>query len=140
MELLPLSLTSPSPGWMGGVVVWCRLSCIHEEVAQGLGLANDSPCVNPARAARAVGAFPAIGDAKLDLGPPREWHVSETGRDGHDGSAGQPVRTIEFAVDQHTLFADPLYRDSAARNFRLDARSPNRGAGADGATIGAALD
>jgi hypothetical protein len=47
----------------------------------------------------------------------------------------------EFSgLDQHTLFADPLYRDSATRDFRLDAKSPNRGAGADGATIGAASD
>jgi hypothetical protein len=42
--------------------------------------------------------------------------------------------------DRHTLFADPLYRDSAAWDFRLDAKSPNRGAGADGATIGAPTD
>lgn len=47
----------------------------------------------------------------------------------------------EFSgLDRHTLFADPLYRDSAARDFRLDAKSPNRGAGADGATIGAPGD
>jgi hypothetical protein len=44
----------------------------------------------------------------------------------------------EFSgLDRHTLFADPLYRDSASRDFRLDAKSPNRGAGADNATIGA---
>ncbi len=47
----------------------------------------------------------------------------------------------EFSgLDRHTLFADPLYRDSAARDFRLEASSPNRGAGADGATIGAPGD
>jgi len=81
-------------------------------------LANDSPCAKPTNASRPVGAFPAIGDAKLDLGPPREWHVSETGRDGRDGSAGQPVRTIQFAVDRAKpgdtivvhpgLYADPV--------------------------------
>ena len=47
----------------------------------------------------------------------------------------------EFSgLDQHTLFADPLYRDSAARDFRLERNSPNRSAGADGATIGALKD
>lgn len=81
-------------------------------------LANDSPCVNQAGAARLLGAFPPIGDAQLDLGPPREWHVSETGRDGRNGSAGQPVRTIQFAVDRAKpgdtivvhpgLYADPV--------------------------------
>jgi len=44
----------------------------------------------------------------------------------------------EFSgLDRHTIFADPLYRDTAARDFHLDAKSPNRGAGADGLTIGA---
>ena len=81
-------------------------------------LAANSPCVKPAGAAQTIGAFPAAGDAQLDLGPPREWHVSETGRDGRDGSAGQPVRTIQFAVDRakpgdtivvHAgLYADPV--------------------------------
>ena len=47
----------------------------------------------------------------------------------------------EFSgLDRHTVFADPLYRDSAARDFRLGDKSPNRGAGADGATIGASGD
>jgi len=63
-------------------------------------LANDSPCLSPADTPRPIGAFPAIGDATLDLGPPREWHVSETGHDGRDGLAEQPVRTIQFAVDR----------------------------------------
>ena len=44
----------------------------------------------------------------------------------------------EFSgLDRHTIFADPLYRDTAGRDFRLDPKSPNRGAGADGKTIGA---
>jgi hypothetical protein len=47
----------------------------------------------------------------------------------------------EFSgLDQHTLFADPLYRNSAGWDFRLDAKSPKRGAGADGATMGALGD
>lgn len=47
----------------------------------------------------------------------------------------------EFSgLDRHTLFADPSYRDSPARDFRLDARSPNRAAGENGATIGAIGD
>jgi len=47
----------------------------------------------------------------------------------------------EFSgLDQHTLFADPLYRDSTARDFRLEPSSPNRSAGADGAIIGALSD
>jgi len=40
-------------------------------------------------------------------------------------------------LDQHTLFADPLYRDSRSRDFGLEPNSPNRGAGAGRATIGA---
>jgi len=63
-------------------------------------LANDSPALKLADAAGPVGAFPAVGDAPLDLGPPREWHVSATGRDGRDGAAAQPVRTLQFAVDR----------------------------------------
>jgi hypothetical protein len=44
----------------------------------------------------------------------------------------------EFSgLDQHTIFADPLYRNTAARDFRLETASPNRRAGTDGATIGA---
>jgi hypothetical protein len=63
-------------------------------------LANDSPCVKLADEAGPCGAFGVVGSAPLDLGPPRRWHVSETGRDGRDGSAGQPVRTVQFAVDR----------------------------------------
>jgi hypothetical protein len=82
-------------------------------------LANDSPCVKLADGGGPCGGFPAVGDATLDLGPPRKWHVSETGRDGRDGSAGQPVRTIQFAVDRAKpgdtivvhpgLYADPVH-------------------------------
>jgi hypothetical protein len=74
--------------------------------------------VKPAGAGGPLGAFPALGDAKLDFGPPRQWHVSETGRDGRDGAAGQSVRTIQFAVDRAKpgdtivvhpgLYADPV--------------------------------
>jgi len=81
-------------------------------------LANTSPCLKPAGGAGPIGAFPAVGDAKLDLGPPRQWHISETGRDGRDGTAAQPVRTIQFAVDRAKpgdtivvhpgLYADPV--------------------------------
>ena len=43
----------------------------------------------------------------------------------------------EFSgLDHHTIFADPLYRDTAGRDFRLDPKSPNRGAGANEATMG----
>jgi hypothetical protein len=63
-------------------------------------LANDSPCLKLASDAGPCGAFPAIGDATLDFGPPREWHVSENGRDGGEGSKDNPVRTIQFAVDR----------------------------------------
>lgn len=62
-------------------------------------LANDSPCLKLAREAGPCGAFDAVGDADLDLGPPRQWHVSEKGRDGAKGSQERPVRTIQFAVD-----------------------------------------
>ena len=37
---------------------------------------------------------------------------------------------------QHTIYADPPYVNTAARDFRIDPKSPNRGAGTDGVTIG----
>jgi parallel beta-helix repeat protein len=46
------------------------------------------------------GAFPAAGDTAIAFGPGRQWHVSETGRDGAEGSVEQPVRTIQFAVER----------------------------------------
>ena len=70
-------------------------------------LASNSPCLKLADERGPCGAFPAESSEgrapsspNLDFGPPREWHVSETGRDGADGSAEQPVRTIQFAVDR----------------------------------------
>ena len=63
-------------------------------------LANDSPCLEMAGGAGPCGALPAIGEGDRDLPPPRQWHVSEQGRDGADGSLEQPVRTIQFAVDR----------------------------------------
>ena len=39
-------------------------------------------------------------------------------------------------LDGHTVLADPLYRDTAARDFSLEPNSPNRGAGSGGSTIG----
>jgi hypothetical protein len=47
----------------------------------------------------------------------------------------------EFSgLDQHSLFANPLHLDSAARDFRLDSKSPNHRAGAGALTIGAFRD
>jgi hypothetical protein len=44
----------------------------------------------------------------------------------------------EFSgLDRHTIYADPLYVNSAARDFRIDPNSPNRGAGPGGVTLGA---
>jgi hypothetical protein len=39
--------------------------------------------------------------------------------------------------DRHSIFADPKYVSPATRDFRLHPDSPNRGAGENGATIGA---
>ena len=63
-------------------------------------LKNDSPCLKLAQNGRPCGALPAIGDAKVELGEPREWHVSPAGRDGREGTAERPIRTIQFAVDR----------------------------------------
>jgi len=80
-------------------------------------LSTDSPCLKLASATGPCGAFPAIGDATPDLGPAREWHVNETGRDAADGTATQPVRTIQCAVDRakpgDTIIIHPgIYPDS----------------------------
>jgi hypothetical protein len=63
-------------------------------------LGDDSPCLKLADDRGPCGAFAAPGDSQVDFGAVREWHVSEKGRDGSDGSADQPVRTIQFAVDR----------------------------------------
>jgi len=63
-------------------------------------LANTSPCLKLADKAGPCGAFPTVGESQIQFGPSRQWHVSEKGRDGADGSAEQPARTIQFAVDR----------------------------------------
>jgi len=63
-------------------------------------LANDSPCLAIADDGDPAGAFPAVGDAKLTLGEPREWHVSMDGRDGRSGDLSEPLQTIQHAVDR----------------------------------------
>jgi hypothetical protein len=63
-------------------------------------LAQESPCLKLADGTGPCGAFPVADNEFAGLGPPREWHVSETGRDGRDGSGEAPVRTIQFAVDR----------------------------------------
>ena len=39
--------------------------------------------------------------------------------------------------DRHSIFKNPLYNDPASHDFRLKPGSPNIGAGAGGAAIGA---
>jgi hypothetical protein len=63
-------------------------------------LASNSPCLKVSDATGPCGAFPAMTRSQIDAEPGRHWHVSETGRDGGDGSDKQPVRTIQFAVDR----------------------------------------
>jgi len=47
----------------------------------------------------------------------------------------------EFSsLDAHSIFADPLFVDAVAGDFRVERNSPNRGAGKDGADIGALTD
>jgi nitrous oxidase accessory protein NosD len=62
-----------------------------------------------------------------------------------DGKAFRWFRTLqewrEFSgLDAHSIFADPLFVDSAAGDFHLESSSPNRGAGSDGTAIGALAD
>jgi nitrous oxidase accessory protein NosD len=63
-----------------------------------------------------------------------------------EGSAPyQRFRTMEAwrefsSLDTHSIFADPLYLDAAHGDFRIDRKSPNRRAGANGGTIGALTD
>src|SRR5688572_7465259 len=66
-------------------------------------LAEDSPCLKLSDNAGPCGAFPVARKADLELadqGPAREWHVSERGVDGREGTEREPVRTIQFAVDR----------------------------------------
>ena len=108
---------APRPQEAGGARHRGR-SEVRLAAVAGLPAGQRQPVRQAGRCGETFGAFPAVGDAKLDLGPPREWHVSETGRDGRDGSAGQPVRTIQFAVDRAKpgdtivvhpgLYADPV--------------------------------
>jgi hypothetical protein len=63
-------------------------------------LANTSPALQLADESGPAGAFPATGKAAVEWGTPREWHVSEKGRDGREGTLQNPVKTIQFAVDR----------------------------------------
>ena len=82
-------------------------------------LAKDSPALKLADAAGPAGAFPGVGNAPTVLRDPREWHVSESGRDGRDATAERPVKTIQFAVDRalpgDTIIVHPgLYPEPVA--------------------------
>ena len=64
-------------------------------------LLPDSPCLKISDSFGPCGAFPAAGDAaQVAATPPREWHVAEDGVDGRKGTATEPVRTVQFAVDR----------------------------------------
>jgi hypothetical protein len=63
-------------------------------------VANDSPALTLADVSGPAGAFAAIGEAKVEWSEPRQWHVSQDGRDGRDGGPNTAVKTIQFAVDR----------------------------------------
>jgi len=71
----------------------------------------------------------------------RGWSKAIVNYSEYKGSGKRFVSMAEWrefsGLDRHTLIADPLYVDSATRDFRIDPKSPNRRAGADGKTIGA---
>jgi hypothetical protein len=63
-------------------------------------LQADSPCLKLSDENGACGAFGPETSSFSPNAPTREWHVSEKGRDGSNGTMDEPVRTIQFAVDR----------------------------------------
>jgi hypothetical protein len=63
-------------------------------------LASNSPCVNLADDRGPCGAYPVGTDTPMEFPEAREWHVSERGREGAEGSLEDPVLSIQFAIDR----------------------------------------
>ena len=89
--------------------------------------------------------FGVVGTSQRDVPTTRNTNVKAiVNYSEYKGTGKRCVSLDEWrefsGLDRHTIFVDPLYRDTAGGDFRLDAKSPNRGAGVDGKTIGALAD
>ena len=67
---------------------------------QDYRLANDSPCVSRRMRQDPSARFRRSATRRSTSARRASGTSAKRGRDGRDGSAGQPVRTIQFAVDR----------------------------------------
>lgn len=75
-----------------------------------------SDCLEAVAGGLAIGALPIATAGTTSARPPRDWHVSPSGRDGAAGTAAAPLRTTQVAVDRagpgDTILLHPgLYPD-----------------------------